>query len=99
MLDHPEEYYRHYYHYYSRRLAPKVDVTIVILVTVCAISVFQVKFHVYIVLFCEFLNKQRNSGHSHNVPFNKNYQWGALFLYVVVQFFVVAIKILKSRGT
>ncbi|KAI1239785.1 hypothetical protein IHE44_0011217 [Lamprotornis superbus] len=41
MLDHPEEYYRHYYHYYSRRLAPKVDVTIVILVTVCAISVFQ----------------------------------------------------------
>ncbi|XP_068857105.1 dnaJ homolog subfamily C member 25 isoform X2 [Aphelocoma coerulescens] len=42
MLDHPEEYYRHYYHYYSRRLAPKVDVTIVILVTVCAISVFQI---------------------------------------------------------
>uniref|UniRef100_A0A8B9TXW2 DnaJ homolog subfamily C member 25 n=1 Tax=Anas zonorhyncha TaxID=75864 RepID=A0A8B9TXW2_9AVES len=41
MLDHPEEYYRHYYHYYSRRLAPKVDVRIVILVTVCAISVFQ----------------------------------------------------------
>lgn len=41
MLDHPEEYYRHYYHYYSRRLAPKVDVRIVILVTVCAISIFQ----------------------------------------------------------
>ncbi|KAM9367494.1 dnaJ homolog subfamily C member 25 [Phaethornis superciliosus] len=41
MLDHPEEYYRHYYHYYSRRLAPKVDVRLVILVTVCAISVFQ----------------------------------------------------------
>ncbi|XP_014377314.1 dnaJ homolog subfamily C member 25 [Alligator sinensis] len=41
MLDHPEEYYRHYYHYYSRRLAPKVDVRIVILLTVCAISVFQ----------------------------------------------------------
>ncbi|XP_053157024.1 dnaJ homolog subfamily C member 25 [Hemicordylus capensis] len=41
MLDHPEEYYSHYYHYYSRRLAPKVDVRIVILVTVCAISVFQ----------------------------------------------------------
>ncbi|XP_026722390.1 dnaJ homolog subfamily C member 25 [Athene cunicularia] len=41
MLDHPEEYYRHYYHYYSRRLAPKVDVRIVILVAVCAISVFQ----------------------------------------------------------
>lgn len=42
MLDHPEEYYSHYYHYYSRRLAPKVDVRIVILVTVCAISLFQV---------------------------------------------------------
>ncbi|XP_051499533.1 dnaJ homolog subfamily C member 25 [Apus apus] len=41
MLDHPEEYYRHYYHYYSRRLAPKVDVRIVILVMVCAISLFQ----------------------------------------------------------
>ncbi|MGH0185065.1 UNVERIFIED_CONTAM: hypothetical protein FKN15_017217 [Acipenser sinensis] len=41
MLDHPEEYYSHYYHYYSRRLAPKVDVRIVILVTVCAISLFQ----------------------------------------------------------
>ncbi|XP_030049621.1 dnaJ homolog subfamily C member 25 [Microcaecilia unicolor] len=41
MLDHPEEYYRHYYHYYSRRLEPKVDVKLVILVTVCAISVFQ----------------------------------------------------------
>ncbi|XP_062339916.1 dnaJ homolog subfamily C member 25 [Osmerus eperlanus] len=41
MLDHPEEYYSHYYAYYKRRLAPKVDVRIVILVTVCAISVFQ----------------------------------------------------------
>ncbi|XP_053558662.1 dnaJ homolog subfamily C member 25 [Bombina bombina] len=41
MLDHPEEYYRHYYHYYSRRLAPKVDVRIVILVSVCIISVIQ----------------------------------------------------------
>ncbi|KAK3509420.1 hypothetical protein QTP70_034172 [Hemibagrus guttatus] len=41
MLDHPEQYYSHYYTYYRRRLAPKVDVRIVILVTVCAISVFQ----------------------------------------------------------
>ncbi|KPP59532.1 dnaJsubfamily C member 25-like [Scleropages formosus] len=41
MLDHPEEYYRHYYAYYRRRLTPKVDIRIVILVTVCAISVFQ----------------------------------------------------------
>lgn len=43
MLDHPEEYYSHYYAYYRRRLAPKVDVRIVILVTVCAISIFQVR--------------------------------------------------------
>lgn len=42
MLDHPEEYYSHYYTYYRRRLAPKVDVRIVILVTICAISLFQV---------------------------------------------------------
>lgn len=41
MLDHPEEYYRHYYAYYRTRLAPKVDVRVVILVTVCAISIFQ----------------------------------------------------------
>ncbi|KAM9441124.1 dnaJ homolog subfamily C member 25 [Clarias gariepinus] len=41
MLDHPEQYYSHYYTYYRRRLAPKVDVRIVILVTVCAISLFQ----------------------------------------------------------
>ncbi|XP_035619324.2 dnaJ homolog subfamily C member 25 [Oncorhynchus keta] len=41
MLDHPEEYYSHYYTYYRRRLAPKVDVRIVILVTVVAISIFQ----------------------------------------------------------
>lgn len=99
MLDHPEEYYRHYYHYYSRRLAPKVDVTIVILVTVCAISVFQVKFHIYIILLCEFLHKKRSSGSSHTVPFNKKCQGGALFLYAVVQFCVVSIKILKSECT
>ncbi|XP_062844390.1 dnaJ homolog subfamily C member 25 [Trichomycterus rosablanca] len=41
MLDHPEQYYSHYYTYYRRRLAPKVDVRLVILVTVCAISIFQ----------------------------------------------------------
>ncbi|XP_076020325.1 dnaJ homolog subfamily C member 25 [Genypterus blacodes] len=41
MLDNPEEYYQHYYAYYSRRLAPKVDVRVVILVTICAISIFQ----------------------------------------------------------
>ncbi|CAJ1071093.1 dnaJ homolog subfamily C member 25 [Xyrichtys novacula] len=41
MLDHPEEYYQHYYTYYRRRLTPKVDVRVVILVTICAISLFQ----------------------------------------------------------
>ncbi|XP_005944467.1 dnaJ homolog subfamily C member 25 [Simochromis diagramma] len=41
MLDHPEEYYQHYYAYYRRRLAPKVDVRVVVLVTICAISIFQ----------------------------------------------------------
>ncbi|KAM6902358.1 dnaJ homolog subfamily C member 25-like [Xenentodon cancila] len=41
MLDHPEEYYQHYYAYYRRQLTPKVDVRIVILVTICAISIFQ----------------------------------------------------------
>lgn len=41
MLDHPEEYYQHYYTYYRRRLTPKVDVRVVILVTICAISIFQ----------------------------------------------------------
>ncbi|XP_016393584.1 dnaJ homolog subfamily C member 25-like isoform X2 [Sinocyclocheilus rhinocerous] len=41
MLDHPEKYYSHYYTYYRRRLAPKVDVRIVILVTICAVSLFQ----------------------------------------------------------
>lgn len=68
MLDHPEEYYRHYYHYYSRRLAPKVDVRIVILVTVCAISVFQVKFHVYVIPLSEFLNGKRSICSSYNLP-------------------------------
>lgn len=43
MLDHPEEYYQHYYAYYRRRLTPKVDVRVVILVTICAISIFQVR--------------------------------------------------------
>ncbi|TNN30451.1 DnaJ subfamily C member 25 [Liparis tanakae] len=41
MLDHPEEYYHHYYTYYRRQLTPKVDVRVVILVTICAISIFQ----------------------------------------------------------
>lgn len=41
MLDHPEEYYRHYYHYYRTRMAPKVDIRVVIAVTITVISIFQ----------------------------------------------------------
>ncbi|XP_031568138.1 dnaJ homolog subfamily C member 25-like [Actinia tenebrosa] len=41
MLDNPEETYRHYYHYYARRMAPKVDVRVVIAVTITVISVLQ----------------------------------------------------------
>ncbi|CAG0883066.1 unnamed protein product, partial [Darwinula stevensoni] len=41
MLDHPEEFYSHYYRYYRRRMAPKVDVRIVIGVTITIISAFQ----------------------------------------------------------
>lgn len=39
----PEETYRHYYHYYARRMAPQVDVRIVIGVTITIISVLQVR--------------------------------------------------------
>nr|XP_006824392.1 PREDICTED: uncharacterized protein LOC102801032 [Saccoglossus kowalevskii] len=42
MLDNPEETYRHYYRYYRRQYAPKVDVRVVIAVTITVISVFQV---------------------------------------------------------
>lgn len=41
MLDNPDEYYAHYYRYYRRRVAPKVDVRIVIIVTLTIISVIQ----------------------------------------------------------
>ncbi|XP_072045758.1 dnaJ homolog subfamily C member 25-like [Amphiura filiformis] len=41
MLDNPDEYYRHYYQYYRRRVAPKVDVRIVIAVTITVISMIQ----------------------------------------------------------
>ncbi|XP_036317981.1 dnaJ homolog subfamily C member 25 homolog [Rhagoletis pomonella] len=41
MLDHPEEYYSHYYRYYRRRVAPKVDVRIVIVVTLTIVSIIQ----------------------------------------------------------
>lgn len=41
MLDHPEEVYSHYYRYYRRRVAPKVDVRVVIAVTISIISAIQ----------------------------------------------------------
>lgn len=41
MLDNPEEYYAHYYRYYRRRVAPKVDVRIVLIVTISIISIIQ----------------------------------------------------------
>lgn len=41
MLDNPDELYRHYYRYYRRVYAPKVDVRIVIVVTITVISVLQ----------------------------------------------------------
>jgi len=41
MLDHPEEMYSNYYRYYRRRFAPKVDIRIVIAVTLSVISGIQ----------------------------------------------------------
>ncbi|KAL3841534.1 hypothetical protein ACJMK2_019661 [Sinanodonta woodiana] len=41
MVDHPEEYYYNYYKYYQRRLAPQVDIRIVIAVTITVISIIQ----------------------------------------------------------
>lgn len=41
MLDNPSEYYAHYYRYYRRRMTPKVDVRLVIVVTLTIISVVQ----------------------------------------------------------
>lgn len=41
MLDNPEEVYHHYYAYYRRRYTPKVDIRIVIFVTITVISAFQ----------------------------------------------------------
>jgi len=41
MLDNPEELYRHYYYYYRRRMAPHVDVRIVIVGTILVISLIQ----------------------------------------------------------
>ncbi|XKL66263.1 hypothetical protein PGB90_009683 [Kerria lacca] len=44
MLDHPEQVYSHYYRYYRRRMTPKIDVKIVVVVTLIVVSVFQYLF-------------------------------------------------------
>lgn len=41
MLDNPSEYYAHYYRYYRRRMTPKVDVRLVLIVTITIISIIQ----------------------------------------------------------
>lgn len=41
MLDNPSEYYAHYYRYYRRRITPKVDVRLVVFVTITVISIIQ----------------------------------------------------------
>ncbi|KAG8201271.1 hypothetical protein JTE90_016757 [Oedothorax gibbosus] len=41
MLDNPDKVYGHYYRYYRRHMAPKVDVRIVIVVTISVISLVQ----------------------------------------------------------
>lgn len=41
MLDNPSEYYAHYYRYYRRRMTPKVDVRLVVIVTITIVSIIQ----------------------------------------------------------
>lgn len=41
MLDNPQEYYAHYYRYYTRRVSPKVDVRLVVIVTISIVSIIQ----------------------------------------------------------
>ena len=41
MLDNPDEFYSHYYRYYRRRMAPRVDIRIVLAVTISIISGIQ----------------------------------------------------------
>ena len=43
MLDHPEEMWQNYYRYYRRRMAPKVDVRLVLIVTITVVSAIQVR--------------------------------------------------------
>ncbi|XP_023326593.1 dnaJ homolog subfamily C member 25 homolog [Eurytemora carolleeae] len=44
MLEHPEEMWRNYYRYYRRRVGPKVDVRLVLAVTISLISAAQYYF-------------------------------------------------------
>merc|ERR1711902_398535 len=44
MLEHPEEMWRNYYRYYRRRVGPKVDVRLVLAVTISLISASQYYF-------------------------------------------------------
>lgn len=41
MMDHPEEYYANYYRYYKRRVAPQVDVRVVLLSLISIASALQ----------------------------------------------------------
>uniref|UniRef100_A0A8C4Q4M4 DnaJ (Hsp40) homolog, subfamily C, member 25 n=1 Tax=Eptatretus burgeri TaxID=7764 RepID=A0A8C4Q4M4_EPTBU len=41
LLAHPDQYYRHYYNYYRHRVAPRVDVRLVIGITILVISCLQ----------------------------------------------------------
>ena len=41
MVDHPEEFYAHYYRYFKRRTAPNVDVRLVLAVCVTIVSLIQ----------------------------------------------------------
>lgn len=45
MLDNPSEYYSHYYRYYRHRMAPKVDVRLVVIVTITIMSLV----HYYVI--------------------------------------------------
>ena len=46
-----EEYYSHYYRYYRRRVAPKVDVRVVIVVSITVISIIQVSENTHSALY------------------------------------------------
>lgn len=45
MLDNPSEYYSHYYRYYRHRMAPKVDVRLVLFFTITIMSIV----HYYVI--------------------------------------------------